>query len=538
LKKKKQKNFIHGFAADATTELQWIKVFCFFFSKKKRFPEPPKTGPGMRKLALLAALAAIAAWYAVAIYPDQRLAAELTAVTTRLPQGSTLTWREAHIAPLSRRVTITGLDATLPGPQGATLRIEAGTIELTNPATDLAALIPATTSPDTAIPLADSLTITDLRTTQPQATTTIARIALTQPTLYPWPLQQAGLPPLTDLVRPPNADLTPLLRLGAAAMRAFSYRDYELDSLHTTATTAEISFTQSYRHMSVSSYDRGHIQSARADGYTFARGPLGTFTADRFTLTDWDLRTPLTQIAAGTPLSPALLDTLRIGGFTFDGLTMAPEGRNPIRLGDIALANLTFAQGLPVTATLSWKGLRLTQAILPDSTSPELDLFTRLNLPALTTSLVLSYTWDLDRQRLTLTDSLLRIDELGSLTLAATFTDVSPNLARTNAIRLASARLRYDDASLVSRTLRLSSSDPETLRQQIIAALNGQGPLPAPKNPAAVPVLKALADFLAAPRALAIDLTPPRPISLASFQLLMQADDVTTIGLKVIANPP
>jgi hypothetical protein len=37
---------------------------------------------------------------------------------------------------------------------------------------------------------------------------------------------------------------------------------------------------------------------------------------------------------------------------------------------------------------------------------------------------------------------------------------------------------------------------------------------------------------------LAIDLTPPRPISLASFQLLMQADDVTTIGLKVIANPP
>ena len=37
MKKKKQKNFTHGVAANGTT-YQWIKVFWFIFSKKNRFP--------------------------------------------------------------------------------------------------------------------------------------------------------------------------------------------------------------------------------------------------------------------------------------------------------------------------------------------------------------------------------------------------------------------------------------------------------------------------------------------------------------------
>jgi hypothetical protein len=38
LKKKKQKNFVHWCCRGGATELLWVKVFCFFFSKKKRLP--------------------------------------------------------------------------------------------------------------------------------------------------------------------------------------------------------------------------------------------------------------------------------------------------------------------------------------------------------------------------------------------------------------------------------------------------------------------------------------------------------------------
>ena len=149
--------------------------------------------------------------------------------------------------------------------------------------------------------------------------------------------------------------------------------------------------------------------------------------------------------------------------------------------------------------------------------------------------------WNLAEKKLSVRDTMLKVNELGTLTLSLDLTNLAPDLTALTDARLAHAKLRLDDASLVDRLLRAGAAQsgvaPEAFRQQIsaMARLAAAGDA----SPATIAAGQAAGDFIASPHSLTIELSPPAPVPVMSLQgaaTSSPARMAATLGLKITAN--
>jgi hypothetical protein len=169
------------------------------------------------------------------------------------------------------------------------------------------------------------------------------------------------------------------------------------------------------------------------------------------------------------------------------------------------------------------------------------DAFDKLGIDTLTLSLAATYQWDLDQKQIVVRNIVLKIDELGALTLSADLAGMSPG-ADPKSGSLLHAVLRYDDASLADRALKAAAlqtgADATAFRQQIMALVDMRATALG-NAPAIAAVANAVKTFLADPHSLTIELAPPSPVAFSALQGLaaMQPGDIATlIGLTVSAN--
>jgi hypothetical protein len=503
-------------------------------------------------------LAAGGAYYGHEVYLQRQFRAGLDQTLASLPAGTTATYKDAHYSVLSKQAVITGLTVhgLIPGPSPQPIEVTIDSIETTSPNLDFtrswadAVAHTATLTPDTAVAFADSIVVKGVAVHSALINGTAESARIDKLRLYPWALLHEGMPSwnelqtsLTSNSQPPSlADLQPLLRAEAAVMLAIAYDDYDLGVAKFTETLPEIDIAYDVHKMTGGSFDRGVIKEAAGEGIIFHGNKIGTFSVDRVAMGATDLRAPMLRLVNGEAPSAALLDRVGIGRIEYGGVTIQPSGQPPVHVGGFSIGPIAFAQGMPVSGALAIRDVSVSRSQVTDARAQ--DGFTKLGLETITLSFSLSYDWDVALQRASLHDTILKVNELGTLTVAADLTNVVATAAVITQGRLAHARVRFEDASLVDRLLRagaaMGGTDPTAYRQQIADMVRQQGTAAGGDSKLLTAAGQAVGDFIASPHSLTIELSPPTPVPFTEF--MNAATDPATfagqVGLAVSANQP
>jgi hypothetical protein len=197
---------------------------------------------------------------------------------------------------------------------------------------------------------------------------------------------------------------------------------------------------------------------------------------------------------------------------------------------------------MPVVGQMGLTDFAVSRAQMPNDEAR--DVFAKLGLETMTVSFALAYDWDVAKQSASVHDTMLKVNELGTLTFATDVTSLAPNVAALTQASLAHAKLRYDDASLADRLLRMgaaqSGADPEAFRQQIAGMVLAQSAAIGGGSPAILAAGKSAGAFINSPHSLTIELSPPAPVPVMTLE--SQAGDpaglAATLGLAVTANQP
>ncbi len=476
----------------------------------------------------------------------------------RLPPGTTVAYKGAHYSIISHAAEVTGITvhAELPASPPRSFDIAIDRLSTDDPnlgfsaAWDAARANPAGIAPDAAVPVAGTITLKGLTVRSAVLNLTQDTAVVSHARLYPWPLLHDGIPSWDDALRsfsaasqPPTLDdLQPLLRLEAAIALGFAYDSYSVGGVKLTETLPGFAIGYDIRAVSGDGFDRGVLKSASADGIVFRNEKIGAFATDHLTMGSSDFRSPMTRIVNGEALSAALLDGARIGRVEYRGITFQAPGQPVSHAGGLFVGPVRFAQGMPVSGEMGWSEVTVSRQQLPDQKSR--DAFDQLGLATMTTSFSLAYDWDVATRHATLRETMLKVNELGTLSLAADVNDVVPGAAAATQTRLVHARLRFEDASLVDRLLRAgaarSGANPAMFRQQIAMLVLRQGNTPGQASPAMVAADQAISNFITAPRTLTVELSPPVPVSFAAVQQAAASPPnlVAMLGLAVSANAP
>ena len=497
-------------------------------------------------------------WTRLHDYSGGQFRAGLDQWIQTLPPGYSLTYKTAEYNVATNKARLGGVAFKGTGAQTFDAAIDE--IEVGNPSADFAnawaqaAANPAALAPDKALPVAGSIALKGASIHFGPASGTLASTKLEGLRLYPWALLHSGVPSFGDAQaalakrsEPPQLeDVLPLLRFEASILLGIGYDAYAAEDLRVTGqmpATAQMparDVTYSIHKFSGSGYDRGLRGDAQAEGATIETLPMGTLTLERVSMADMKFQQPLTQLLAGDPLAPEMLDGLAIGRVEYAGMHVkTPDGKE-VPVGTFSISKIGFSHGVPVSGELSYAGLKLSKALMPDARAQ--DAFDKLGIDTLTLSLGFSYQWDLEQKRIVLRDVALKIDELGALNLSAELADMTPGEGWQTRGSLFHALLRYDDASLAERALKAAAlqtnSDPATLRQQVIAMVDLRAATlgDSPEIAAAVAAVKA---FLGAPHSLTIELAPPAPVAFSALKAastMPPGDIAALIGLSVSAN--
>ncbi len=405
-------------------------------------------------------------------------------------------------------------------------------------------------APDTAIPVADSIVVKGVTVHSAAFDGTEAAVRFDKLRVYPWALLHDGMTTwkqlqasLSHRSQPPTlADLQPLMRAEAAVMLGIAYDAHAFETMKISATLPGSQFAYEVHKVTGGGFDRGVMQGGTAEGIA-AKGPnTGTLSVDRVVMGATDMREPMTRIVNGEALSPALLNGVRIGRFEYRGITVQRPGQPSIHAGTLSIGPLAFAQGMPVSGALAWQDVSVSRSQLRDAQAR--DALARVGLETITASLTLSYDWDVAQQRASLHDTMLKVNELGTITVAADLTNVPANLAALRQARLAHARLRFEDASLVDRLLRAGAAqggtDPAAYRQQIVGLVRQSSMTAGEDSPVLAAAAQALSDFITSPHSLTIELAPPVPVGFIALQQAAAAPAklASMVGLAVSANQP
>lgn len=503
-------------------------------------------------------LAAGGGYYGLEVYPQQRFRAGLDQTLATLPPGTAATFKDAQYSVLSHQVVVTGLTvrAETPGPSPQRIDVTIESIETTNPNLDFAgswnkALAnKSSLTADTPLPIADSIVAKGVTVRSTAINVTEDSIRIDHLRIYPWALLNDGMPSwkelqaaLTTMPQPPTlADLQPLLRAEVAAMLGVAYDGYDAGALKISATLPGLELAYEINKMTGRGIDRGVMKGGTAEGIAIKGTKIGTVSVDRVAMGETDIREPMTRIVNGEALSAALLNGIKIGQIEYVGMTVQPPDKPSVHVGAFSIGPVAFAQGLPVSGALAFQDIGISRSQLPDPKAQ--DGFTKLGLETITLSLALSYDWDVAQQRATIHDTMLKVNELGTITVSADLTNVVASVAALTQARLAHARLRFDDASLVERLLRAGAAqtgaDPAAYRQQIAGLVQHPGATAGQDSPLLAAAQQAAGDFITSPHSLTIELSPPVPVTFMALRraVAAPADFAAMVGLAVSANQP
>ena len=91
-----------------------------------------------------------------------------------------------------------------------------------------------------------------------------------------------------------------------------------------------------------------------------------------------------------------------------------------------------------------WRGriVVISREQLPDATSR--DAMEKIGLETMTVSFAASYDWNVAEKRMSLRDTMLKVNELGTVALSAELTNLAAEIADFGQARLAHARLRFE----------------------------------------------------------------------------------------------
>ncbi|HKF71540.1 MAG TPA: hypothetical protein VKB68_07315 [Stellaceae bacterium] len=434
-------------------------------------------------------------------------------------------------------------------------------VEVSKPSKDFgeawaqAAANPAQIAPDKALPVAGGITVKGVTLHIGSASSTMALANLQGLRVYPWALLHSGVPSFADVQatltakradQPQLADVLPLIRFEAAVLLGIGYDAYAVEDMRVTATmpatpqmpATDITYT--IRKFGGSGYDRGTRGDAQLEGAVIKAAPLGTVTVERASMAGLDVQKPLTQLLSGDNPTAEMLDGLKIGDIRYSGMKVqTPDGKD-VPVGTLSISKIGFAKGVPVSGELSYAGLQLNKGLM--SNPQARDAFEQLGIETVTLSLGFSYQWDLEQKRVALRNVALKVDELGALNLSADLADMTPGDGWQARGSFAHALLRYDDASLADRALKVfalqTNTDGTAVRQQIMAIIDMRAATLG-NTPAIAAIADALKTFLGAPHSLTIELAPSAPVPFSTLQgaaTMQPADIATLIGLKVDAN--
>lgn len=508
-------------------------------------------------ITVLAVLGLVAGggYYEFDAYTQQQFRAGLDQAIASLPQGTTASYKTAHYSFFSHHVVLTGVTAhgetasNPPQPYDITV----ATLETEKPNPDLAAswaraqATPATFGPDTALPVADSVILTGVTIRSAAVNLTEDSIHLTNLRLYPWALLHDGRLPWNDLqdaltlhpgTQPDPVFLQKILRAEAAVAMGVGYDSYDAGPTKVTETLPGIDVQYDFRTVTGEGFDRGIFRSGSAAGITFRGSQFGVISIDQVAIGPIDIRGPATRLVNGEALSPGLLDGIKIGRIDYSGITAQPPGRAAMHMGGISLGPLVFSGGMPVSGKLGWTDISVSRAQLSDPRAQA--VFDRLGLQTMTMSFAFAYDWDIGQQRVSVHDTMLKVNELGSMSLVADLTNAVPNLAALSQISLAHARLRYDDASLVNRALRAgaaqSGTDPVAYRQRFVDMVRQRGNTQGDVSPALTAACNAAGDFIASPHSLTIELSPPQPVSVMALKSMSGTPAMLASALGLVVS--
>ncbi len=481
------------------------------------------------------ALAAGGGYYGLEVYPQQRFRAGLDQTLATLPPGTTARYKDAHYSIPSGEAVVSGLTvhAAIPGDAPGQIDVTIDSIHLVRPNLDFSrawATAAANTSgltPATALPVADSVTLKGVTVRSGAVAIAGQSLHVSKPRLYLWALLHDGMPSWAEFQTslagasrtPVLAALRPILRAEAGALMGVGYDTYDAEATTIAETLSGIDIAYNVGKMSGGSFDRGVTQGGTVETVAIASPVFGTVSVDRVTIGPTDLRMALTGLVNGEAPSLGLLDGSRLGRISYDGIVAQPAGQTASHAGSVSIGPVGFAQGMPVSGEVAWKDVVISREQLPDATSR--DAMEKIGLETMTVSFAASYDWNVAEKRMSLRDTMLKVNELGTVALSAELTNLAAEIADFGQARLAHARLRFDDASLVERSLRAgaaqSGTDPDEYRRRIVTLVRLGGGAPGQNSPALAAARQMVGDFITSPHSLTIELAPPEPVPVMAL---------------------
>jgi hypothetical protein len=486
----------------------------------------------------------------------ERFKAMVDQMIARAPPGVVVTYKAIDY--VADRGTVKGITLHKADPDAVDMAIDE--IEFTKPNLDFsiawakAASDPKTLTPDSVIPAFTHAAMKGATYALGVGSAAIGSSSVEGARVYPWPLFQPGVGSWAELQQymktpPTTPDLQaalPLLRLAAAAGMAWAVDAYTVENLHASVKvpptpnlpTTDVSYE--VRKVAGRGQDRGTLAEAAAEGISVKMGPMGSGTVERVSIAGYDLRKPMSQLLSATTVTPDMLDGLKIGKIEYSGMSFTYAGMPPFALGRFAISNIAFSGFVPVSGGFALEGLRLSKAQMPDPKA--LVAFDKLGLDTLTLGVGAAYQWDLAQKRIALRDIVFKVDELGSLNLSVDVTGIAPNFLGAMQAQLAHAVLTYSDGSLVDRMIKALAADqhrdPASFRTMVVGLVQDQGAAFA-GSPQLAGAAKAIVEFLAAPRTLTIELSPPKPVAVMELQGaagMPPPQIAAMLGLAVSAN--
>jgi hypothetical protein len=280
------------------------------------------------------------------------------------------------------------------------------------------------------------------------------------------------------------------------------------------------------RRVATEGFTPGRLDTATVEDLKVTSDGAEILTAEAATLADIDIVAALRRILAGEAITPDTFNGLSIGRMDYTGLAYRPVGDVGGSMERLTLANLTFADGVRASLSLSILGLRGdAQAIAGLGVDPA-DL--GIDDPAV--DFGLDFAVDMAAKRASLRTLEFELRGLGRVEVSVELIDATQDLD-PQTTKIEGARLRYVDSSLLERVLTLIGASPDEIADEVRNNGRALG-----NTPAAVAAVQAVVAFVLAPRSITLEMRPPRPPSLALLRATPPTALVATTGLRITAN--
>ncbi len=478
-----------------------------------------------------------------------------TLVQRNLPVGSSYTYKTATYDRAASRAVLT--DVEVHGAGSSRFAAKIALIEIDGLSTTIdedfaAALANPKLKPETWVPLADVVIVKGLSLDTDQDSVKVETVRATQIRQYPWAMRnvtqaaaQQDISQVMHATMPKQlSDFLPVVKSEAGLLLRGGIGSLTMENMEFSqriggarGTAVEVTKASLFQ---MDDSESGTLGSMVMKDLSIKKGAEEETSIDRLTITGLDVRNAAMRALTATSLDPSLLDGARLAKLEYIGMRTRQPDTPAVTADSIAISNVAFDHGMPVSADIACAGLRLRTADYPDAETRE--NYHNLGVETLTMSLSGGYRWDAGARTASLKDVSLKIDELGSLTVSADFSGVGrlTDLARTAALTHGTAQ--YTDGSLVGRMMALIAKSanitPAVLRQRMPAIVQQRSAALGTKPPV-VAMDKTLVAFFNDPHRLTLEVAPAQPLTLAALDRFKTAPEqgFNALGLTLGTAP-